>query len=148
VLISSNLIWSYCHVLSDCIRGLDWQLDLLDYNTVYSITVYKLYNSTALLTIFTEYHGRVFTRQGPGPPADPLNLWLTTNFTDWLTRKSKSLYDRWSVDQSVLVSSPIWGSWPDINFCLTFTVLSMSGALSDKRSGLSSVLVTWTASVQ
>jgi hypothetical protein len=28
---------------------------------------------------------------------------------------SKSLYDRRSVDQSVLVSSPIWGSRPDIN---------------------------------
>jgi hypothetical protein len=26
-----------------------------------------------------------------------------------------------------LVSRPIWVSWPDINFCLTFTVLSMSG---------------------
>jgi hypothetical protein len=41
--------------------------------------------------------------------------------------KSKSRYDRRSVGQSVLVSSPIWGSWPDINYCLTFTVLSMSG---------------------
>jgi hypothetical protein len=44
---------------------------------------------------------------------------------------------RWSV----LVSSPIWGSWPDIYYCLTFTVLSMSGAPSDERSGLSFVLV-------
>jgi hypothetical protein len=43
--------------------------------------------------------------------------------------KSKSLYDRRSVGQCVLISSPIWGSWPDItsNFCLTVTVLSMSG---------------------
>jgi hypothetical protein len=56
--------------------------------------------------------------------------------------KSKSRYDRRSVGQSVLVSRPIWVSWSDINFCLTVTVLSMSGAPSDKRSGLSSVLVT------
>jgi hypothetical protein len=35
--------------------------------------------------------------------------------------KSKSHYDRRSVGQSVLVSRPIWVSWPDINFCLTFT---------------------------
>jgi hypothetical protein len=62
--------------------------------------------------------------------------------------KSKSLYDRRSVGQYIMVSSPIWGSWPDINFCLTFAVLSMSGAPSDERSGLLSVLVTWTASVQ
>jgi hypothetical protein len=61
---------------------------------------------------------------------------------------SKSLYDRRSVDQSVLISSPIWGSWPDINFCLTFTVLSMSPPPPDGRSGRSSVLVTWTVSVQ
>jgi hypothetical protein len=59
--------------------------------------------------------------------------------------KSKSHYNRRPVCQSVLVSRPIWVSWPDINLCLTFTVLSMSGAPSDQRSGLSSVLVTWTA---
>jgi hypothetical protein len=55
--------------------------------------------------------------------------------------KLKSRYDRRSVGQSVLVSSPIWVSRPDINYCLTVTVLSMSGAPSDERSGLSSVLV-------
>jgi hypothetical protein len=38
------------------------------------ITVYTLYNTAALQTIITEYHGRVFTRQGPGPPADPLTI--------------------------------------------------------------------------
>jgi hypothetical protein len=42
----------------------------------------------------------------------------------WL---SKSHYDRRSVGQSVLMSRPIWVSWLDINFCSTFTVLSMSG---------------------
>jgi hypothetical protein len=62
--------------------------------------------------------------------------------------KSKSRYDGRSVGWSVLVSSPIWGSWPDVNYCLTVTILSISGAPSDDRSGLSFVLVTWTASVQ
>jgi hypothetical protein len=62
--------------------------------------------------------------------------------------KSKSHYDRRPVGQCILVSSPIWGSWPDINYCLTVTVLSISGAPSGERSGLSFVLVTWTASVQ
>jgi hypothetical protein len=37
---------------------------------------------------------------------------------------------------------PIWGSRPDINYYLTVTVLSISGAPSDERSGLSFVLVT------
>jgi hypothetical protein len=64
------------------------------------------------------------------------------------TPKSKSHYDRRPVGQCVLVSSPIWGSWPDINYCVTVTVLSISGAPSDERSGLSFDLVTWTASVQ
>jgi hypothetical protein len=62
--------------------------------------------------------------------------------------KSKSHYDRRPVGQCVLVSSPIWGSWPDINYCVTVTVLPTSGAPSDVRSGLSFDLVTWTASVQ
>jgi hypothetical protein len=41
------------------------------------------------------------------------------------------------VSQSVsgLVSSAIWGSWPDISSCLTVTVLSAWGALSDERMG-------------
>jgi hypothetical protein len=33
--------------------------------------------------------------------------------------------------------NPIWGSWPDIYYCLTVTVLFLSGALSDERTGLS-----------
>jgi hypothetical protein len=58
-----------------------------------------------------------------------------------------SEYDQRSVGQSVLVLSPIQGSWPDINYSVTITVLSMAGAPSDERSGLSFVLVTLTASV-
>jgi hypothetical protein len=49
--------------------------------------------------------------------------------------KSKSHYDRRPVGQCVLVSSPVWGSWPDVNYNLTVTVLSISGAPSDERSG-------------
>jgi hypothetical protein len=37
------------------------------------------------------------------------------------------------------MSSPIWGSWPDIYYCLTVTVLFLWVALSDERTGLSSV---------
>jgi hypothetical protein len=43
---------------------------------------------------------------------------------------------RLTVSQSVLVSSPIWGSLPDIYYCLTVTVLLLWGALSDERTGL------------
>jgi hypothetical protein len=45
--------------------------------------------------------------------------------------KSKSHCDWWSVSQSVFVSSPAWGSWSDIYYCLTITVLLLWGALSD-----------------
>jgi hypothetical protein len=53
--------------------------------------------------------------------------------------KSKSHCDWWSVNQLVLVSSPIWGLWPDIYYSLTVTVLFLWGALYDKRTGLSFV---------
>jgi hypothetical protein len=36
--------------------------------------------------------------------------------------ESESRYDRRSVGQSVLVSSPIWGSWPEVKYCLTIRV--------------------------
>jgi hypothetical protein len=38
-----------------------------------------------------------------------------------------------------LVSSPIWGSWPDIYCCVTVTVLLLWDALSKERTGLSFV---------
>jgi hypothetical protein len=44
-----------------------------------------------------------------------------------------------SVSLSVLVSSPGWGSWPDVSSCLKVTVLSMWCALSHEMSGLSFV---------
>jgi hypothetical protein len=89
--------------------------------------------------------------------------WLTDKSINWVTSlstivlqhpvvaqlvKSKSHYDRRPVGQCALVSSPVWGSWSDVNYCLTVTLLSISGAPSDERWGLSFVLVTWTASVQ
>jgi hypothetical protein len=40
-----------------------------------------------------------------------------------------------------LVSSPSWGSWPDISFWMKVTVLSMWGALSDERSDLSFTVI-------
>jgi hypothetical protein len=62
-------------------------------------------------------------------------------FSSFFCSKSKSLYDRRSVVQSILVPRPIRVLWPDINYWLTFTVLSPSGAPSDERSDLSFVLV-------
>jgi hypothetical protein len=56
------------------------------------------------------------------------DFWLRDFFcvSEWLN------YDRRSVGLSVLVSSPMWGSRPDINYYLTVTVFySMSGAPSD-----------------
>jgi hypothetical protein len=43
------------------------------------------------------------------------------------------------VSQYVLVSRPIWGSWPDIYYCLTVTGFFLWGALSEERTGLSFV---------
>jgi hypothetical protein len=89
---------------------------------------------------------QIYTCFEMGPPCPVGPCHIVSERTAENTQESR--YDRRSVGQSVLVSSPFWGSWPDINYCLTITVMSMSGAPSDKRSGLSFVLVTWTASVQ
>jgi hypothetical protein len=91
---------------------------------------------------------------GSIPPVGHTSSWLGTyiikhrDISPERECVSESRYDRRSIGQSVLVLSPILGSWPDINYYLTITVLSMSGAPSNERSGLSFVLVTWTASVQ
>jgi hypothetical protein len=53
--------------------------------------------------------------------------------------KSKSCYDWRSVSQYVVVSSSLWNPWPHVIFCLKVAVLSLWGALSDERSGLSPV---------
>jgi hypothetical protein len=44
-----------------------------------------------------------------------------------------------SVSQYVVVSDSLWNPWPDVLFCLKVAVLSLWGALSDERSGLSPV---------
>jgi hypothetical protein len=56
-------------------------------------------------------------------------------------RQSHIATDSQSVSQSVLVSSPICGPWPDIYYCLRGTVLLLWEALSDERTGLSFVRV-------
>jgi hypothetical protein len=47
---------------------------------------------------------------------------------DWHLTDQDGLTDRRSVGQSVLVSRPVWVSWPDSNYSVTITVLSMSDA--------------------
>jgi hypothetical protein len=44
------------------------------------------------------------------------------------------------------MSSFIWGSWPDIYYCLTVTVLFLWGALPDNRTGLSFYMLLALAS--
>jgi hypothetical protein len=89
-------------------------------------------------------------------PRDSWRLWepsdlrlssrgsLTTGYwqldDQWLLAVKVTL--RQTVGQSVLVSSHIWGPRPDICYCQAFAVLSMWGALSDERTGLSFVAVT------
>jgi hypothetical protein len=83
----------------------------------------------------------------PPPTPSPGGDCLTTTSDSDSTVKSKSHYDRRSVGQSVLVSSPIWGPTPDFCYSQTFAVLSMWDDLSDERTGLSFLAViissTW-----
>jgi hypothetical protein len=68
---------------------------------------------------------------------------LTASTCPWLCHASewKSCFHWRSVSQYVLVSSSLWTLWPDtrITFYLKVAVLSLWGALSDERSGLSLV---------
>jgi hypothetical protein len=54
--------------------------------------------------------------------------------------ESEAHYDWRSVSLSVLVSSPVWGSWPDISYCLTVTVLPVGRAPSLTRGRVCHVL--------
>jgi hypothetical protein len=54
------------------------------------------------------------------------------------SRRTHGYYRR-SVSLYVLVSSLLWDLWPDVIFCLKVAVLSLWGALSDEKSGLSPV---------
>jgi hypothetical protein len=60
---------------------------------------------------------------------------------DCLSKKSQShvTTDGQSVGQYVVASDSLWNTWPDIIFCLKVAVLSLLGALSVERSGLSPV---------
>jgi hypothetical protein len=79
-------------------------------------------------SIFTDAHAELYSQ-------------LTVNWqllTNWV--KAQVIVTlRLTVSQLVLVSSPIWGSWPDIYYWLTVTVLYLWGALSDDRTALSFV---------
>jgi hypothetical protein len=78
----------------------------------------------------------------PRGETSPLSVSVLTELL-WYTAQSESesRCDRRSVGQSVLVSSPIWGSWPEVKYCLTVVVFLKSGAPSDEGSGLSFVIV-------
>jgi hypothetical protein len=56
--------------------------------------------------------------------------------------KSESRYDRRCLP--VLVWIPIWGSWPNFNYCWIVTVLSKWDTLFIERTGLSFVAVTFS----
>jgi hypothetical protein len=71
----------------------------------------------------------------------PDAYWLLAKYLK-LKSKSRTHCDWRSVSHSVLVSSPIWGSHPDISSCLKITVFSFWGAFSDEKTGLSFVRVT------
>jgi hypothetical protein len=145
-------------------RVLDWQLDLLDHTQLHTITVYTLYDSQQLslfscsedccsnsaTTAATNSYGVPCHYSPTG--ATPLSNTLLTNC--W-TRNSLSTNSSQSHittdDQSVSVS---WFRVPsgahDQMLIIVWQLLFFRYRTppSDERSGLSFVLVTWTASAQ
>jgi hypothetical protein len=75
------------------------------------------------------------------------NHYLTQSSSDWTLHwnysdfqqncqfESESHCDWRSVSLSVLVSSPVRGSWPDISYSLTVTILSVGGGRPLWREG-------------
>jgi hypothetical protein len=72
--------------------------------------------------------------QGTGFPFRRMLLLLLLQLSQ---SQSHIATDGQVVSQSVLISSPIWGSRPDIYYYLTVTILFLWGALSDERADLS-----------
>jgi hypothetical protein len=113
-------------------------------SSVYSVSYcdvsrHWIHRSDCLILYFTIWHLQAYNltprtiRVGLRPQS------LRTLITNCLRSESesKSHCDWRSVSLSVLVSSPIWGSWPDI-YCLTVRSF-LWGALYDERTGLSFV---------
>jgi hypothetical protein len=64
---------------------------------------------------------------------------LSADSTD--KSESKLFYDRRSVGQFVLVSSPAWSTRSDFCYCQTFAGLLVWGFLFDEKTGLSFIIV-------
>jgi hypothetical protein len=75
--------------------------------------------------------------------------WLT--ISNWLCFKSSQSHivvDGQTVSQSVLASSPIWSSWPDIYYCLTVTVLYFVGLPLWREGGSIFYICCWLLPAQ
>jgi hypothetical protein len=120
--------WIYWHfftitVLYDSAQSMtvyDSLHSLLDYECLpFCVTdlvlIYESVTSSASVVSWLTLHSRT----------------LNNGTAFWIISKSKSHCDWLLVSQSILVSSPIWGPWPDIYYCLTLTVLFLWGALSE-----------------
>jgi hypothetical protein len=105
-------------------RVFDWWPDLL-YTYTILILYWPLYNTLCLLSSSSS---TAVSRGSLYYNSSHSHSYIAMTFSQ-------------SVSQSVLVPSPIWYSWPDVYYCLTFTFLSLWGALSDEMTGLSFVRV-------
>jgi hypothetical protein len=81
---------------------------------------------TAVCLTAAKFKPFVFSVRGFALP-NVANIFIVIICDDGPKSKSKSLYDWRSVSLSVLVSSPVRGSWPDISYRLTVSVLSWGG---------------------
>jgi hypothetical protein len=105
---------------------------LTSINWSFCVSIYSIYKANFRLQSAT--HFWISLSEGPlcaeaGVPPIPTDLWspLTElygysqhmqNKPNWFPSESESesVYDWRSVSQYVLVSSPVWGSWPDSNW--------------------------------
>jgi hypothetical protein len=60
--------------------------------------------------------------------------WPASESESYITTDGQSTILSWN-------KAPIWGLWPDFNYCQTVTGLLIGGALSDERTGLSFTIV-------
>jgi hypothetical protein len=75
--------------------------------------------------------------------------WVSSFLLKPAKRKSKLCYDRLSLAQSVLVSSPlILGPIRDLYYCQTIANLLMWGALSEENTGISFTVATGSSPVK
>jgi hypothetical protein len=107
-------------------KNVYWKVDI--FHLIIFLTVSLYVCLSACLSIYLHLFvglGRFLLTEGSA--RRKATTWIQNGKIQVRSGQVRSVYDWRSVSLSVLVSSPISGSWPDINYVVKVTVLSIGG---------------------